>query len=208
LNLKILGRVPPNGRLQHMLPNGRIAVDDNRSWWNPVRRYMYKDGRSQTVRDIRAIFLTAHEIVSSLTSSKHLDMIGGRPVSPDDFTRVQSQGAFMHAALVSAIGGIRNLKVTYGTDSSTAEDLDLLLNKLQLLVDRLHGKVAFRVSVARLEGASASGSFHLLEDAMSASGEIATIPVTDSDGTSLAIPIPQPRQAVQNDEPWQSYPNS
>ena len=143
LNLKILGRVPKNGRIRRG-PGGIIALEHD-GLLTSIKRYMLSDGRKQTLQEIQSI---VHQ-----TSEKAIDLLNSRwmevgpppeklPKFPEEHRTANQTLGLMMAELGGALKGIDNLKTTYWNDASTCSELDLVAVKIEVLLQNISRQTA------------------------------------------------------------------
>lgn len=136
LQLKILGRVPPHGRIRKGL-NGIIAIEEQNYWTN-LKRFVFRDGRQSTVEEIKEIMAECSEKTMDLMNSRFWQRNDDENHAyPDDFKILYESMNQLHQELSGAIDGISNLKTTYHDDPMTISQLDIIINNMKFLLNRI-----------------------------------------------------------------------
>lgn len=137
LNLKILGMVPRNGRIRRS-DNGTITLE-NDDLLVPVKRYIYNDGRKQSILDINSILDEAFSLINIILSSKK--MIENDFQLCDANRQLINQLQVIHDELSKSKKGIENLKTTYKDDIKTCASFDLMMDKINLHLGEITRKI-------------------------------------------------------------------
>lgn len=98
-----------------------------------IKRWLLWDSRQQTLQEIKRIIDDATDKCYSMINSKFMtaDSIC------EEHKVLMDNLKTLHAALVEALPGIDNLRITYCQDFSTIAQIDLMLSKVHGLIQRL-----------------------------------------------------------------------
>lgn len=135
LNLKILGCVPPHGRIRRA-HNGVIAIEEP-SMLVSIKRFLFSDGRRSTLEDIYQILHGVSEKINDIITSKYMEFEDGHPKYPDEFRSLLEIMTILEKELKGAIDGLENLKVTYHDDATVISELDIIATRMRLVHDKL-----------------------------------------------------------------------
>ena len=139
LNLKILSMVPRNGRIKRS-DNGTITLE-NDDLLVPIKRYIYNDGRRQTIMDINSILDETFSMIKIIMSSKRLT--DSNFESCDSNRHLINQLNVIYNELEKSKKGLENLQTTYKEDIKTCATLDLLVEKIDFNLAEINRKINF-----------------------------------------------------------------
>ncbi len=140
LNLKIIGCVPPHGRIRRA-QSGLIAIEEP-SMYASIKRFLFKEGRRSTVDEINQIMNTASEKSQDLMTSKFMELEEDRhPKFNDEYQKVYESIVLLEKDLQGAVTGIENLKMTYHNDPMVLSEMDMILSRAHLLIARLRQSI-------------------------------------------------------------------
>ncbi len=125
INLKILGRIPKNGKIQKS-SYGIISIETD-SYLTSLRRFVTQDGRFQSIMEISNIIDDAIYKTKEITNSKYFN-----PESdPDKFFNLCKYLDLIMESLQNSSRGIENLKTTYKTDLNIISQIEVILLKIK-----------------------------------------------------------------------------
>lgn len=113
LNLRIISKIPQNGRLKRMY-HGVLSLEDE-GYFVSLRRFINQDGRSQAIKDINSVLNEAINEIRSLSIGEDVDG-----------EKIQT----LYSTLAKAVTGIENLRTTYQNDVVTEARFDILIDKI------------------------------------------------------------------------------
>ena len=166
LNLKILSKIPRNGRIRKS-NLGKVTLEDEGYLLSFRRRY-YNDSRRQAVNDITLILNDAFDETHKLLESRYLmssrengrdrdyleehtsiDKTSDQGTSSsfeDRKKRILDKLSIMYRELSRSISGLENLRSTYCDDVSTVSALDWMVDKIQLELAEIRNKCPFLIT--------------------------------------------------------------
>lgn len=139
LNLKILGMVPRNGKIKRS-DNGTITLE-NDDLFVPVKRYIFNDGRKQSITDINSILEEAFSLIKIILLSKRI--IDNEFKVCDDNRQLMSQLNVIYNELKKSKKGIENLQNTYKDDIKTCASFDLMIEKINFNLMEINRKIDY-----------------------------------------------------------------
>lgn len=125
INLKILGRIPKNGKIQKS-SYGIISIETE-SYLTSLRRFVTQDSRYQSVMEISSIIDEAIYKTKEITNSKYFNP----ETDPDKFLNLCKYLDLIMESLENASRGIENLKSTYKTDLNIISQIEVILLKIK-----------------------------------------------------------------------------
>lgn len=168
LNLKILSKIPRNGRIRKS-NLGKVTLEDE-GYLLSLRRRYYADSRRQAVNDITLILNDAFDETHKLLESRYLmssrengrdrdfiedqftidKALGGDSGTSSSFEdrkkRILDKLSIMYRELSRSTSGLENLRSTYTDDVSTVSALDWMVDKIQLELAEIRNKCPSLVS--------------------------------------------------------------
>ena len=136
LNLKILGCIPPYGRIRRG-SNGVIAIEEE-GWISTMKRYIFNESRRSTVEEISEILGSATEKVTDLINSRFLERDEElKALYPEEFKNVYDAMNLIHKEITGAITGVANLKSTYHSDPMIISQLDIIITRMNFLMNKI-----------------------------------------------------------------------
>ena len=150
LNLRILGKIPPGGRITRS-SNGVITMEPS-SLFLSIKRWVLSDGRHQSVAEIQRILVDAGDKCSSLLNSRFMVS----DVTTEEHRAVREDLQSLFTALVDSTIGIRNLRTTYCKDACTLAQIEMILAKIDALLSKIRNytDIEYRAEVASETSAS------------------------------------------------------
>ena len=138
INLKILSKIPKNGRIckSH---NGLISLEVD-SMTQSVRRFIRNDSRQQSILEINSIIDESIELLYSLLRSKY---INEQFIETDEYRQHVENLEILLSEMISAKAGIDNLRFTYENDQTIISKLDIILLKLTSAINDSKRKVEY-----------------------------------------------------------------
>ena len=138
INLKILSKIPKNGRICKSY-NGLISLE-NDSISQSVRRYFRNDSRHQTILEINSITEDSIELLYSLLRSKYIDEQFN---DTEEYREYVENLEILLSEMIAAKAGINNLRFTYECDHTIISKLDIILLKLTSAINESKRKVEY-----------------------------------------------------------------
>ena len=129
INLQILSKVPKYGRLKRAV-NGLISLEDAAVFTN-LKRWVLADGRHQSMADIRRIVDDAEERVLALLDSRFLGEASEEGRCED------AKLTNLYNALSGAVHGMESLSTTYAADLTLVAELDIVMVKIEAVLERI-----------------------------------------------------------------------
>jgi hypothetical protein len=146
LNLKIISKIPENGRLKRDL-DGVLSLEYKMPIIiTGIKRYWLKDSRVKSIEDVGSIIDFAIDRCSKILESRFIGKTLTKCNIEDSFinTRIHSERdkhyetlRLMHDELVGCITGLSNLKTTYYSDPVTVSKIDMIISKIRLFTKDL-----------------------------------------------------------------------
>ena len=128
-NLKVLSQVPQNGRIA--ISRGGIIYLEEETLYTCIKRFLFDDGRRQSVAEIQRNVQDATDKADDLLNSRYMQYDdGGHPQFPDDYQKRLDHLQLLCTELEAATAGMENLKCTYRDDATTIAALDLLITRV------------------------------------------------------------------------------
>lgn len=122
LNLKIISKIPENGKLKR--DGGNLAIETNDSYYNTFSRTLRRDSRNKAVSDIEKTISLAIDKASSIINSKNFND------SSVDYRNNHLILEMINNELTRCIRGLSNFKTTYYSDSTICSKIDILIMKI------------------------------------------------------------------------------
>ncbi len=144
LNLKIISKIPENGKLRRS-EQGTLAIDTNH--W--VLRYIRGDSRIRTIQDITSTISFAIEKTNEITNSKYFtehnkfDINNSFILSKLDLEYYKQYDLLklINDELKACIKGLMNLRSVYSADITTVSKIDIIISKINTHTEELDKKV-------------------------------------------------------------------
>lgn len=136
LNLKIISKIPENGRIKRT-ESGVLAIDDSTSFvW--LRRFIYGDSRKKAIKDINDIIDSSIDKCSDILNSKYFendthdvrDSFILKKLD-DEYTKQYDLLNTIYTDLNDSIKGLINLRTTYHDDIISISKLDIIISKIK-----------------------------------------------------------------------------
>ena len=132
LNMKIISEIKENDKL---LTNNNCLEIDTR-YVQFIQRWLYEDGREVTLIKISEIIDNLFNFIDNNYSTKRNIVNNGN--FDEDKTHLFQR---IHLNLQNSIKGLENLKTTYKHDIKTISQIDLIIEKVNIRVERMSAKV-------------------------------------------------------------------
>jgi len=130
LNLKIIGKIPENGRLRRS-EQGTLAIDNSFGFF----RFMNGDTRKKAINDINEIISFGIEKCNDIINSKYFDeYYKSEQVTKridNEYTKNYELLIIIYSELKNCIQGLSNLKTTYIDDSTVLSRIDIIISKIE-----------------------------------------------------------------------------
>jgi hypothetical protein len=136
VNLKILSKIPKMGRISRG-QDGFISLE-NELFYLPVKRFVYNDGRKQTLNEINNIINESINFVRTIFESKYMNVMYNQS---EEFRKNCELLILMNDAMQQVIPGLDNLKVTYQDDPNVLSQIDIVILKICTCVKDISGKL-------------------------------------------------------------------
>lgn len=148
LNLKIISKIPENGRLKRSELN-IMALEEpiTRVTW--IKRYLNGDSRSRTILDITNVIDHVIDKCNDILNSKYF-VDHGKFNMNSSFIDNKIESEYIkqyelleeiYKELKESIKGLINLKITYYSDDTIISKIDILLSKINYYIIDLEKKV-------------------------------------------------------------------
>ncbi len=131
VNLKIISKIPKNGRISRNYDintsnTNIIVLESNNTVLLPFKRIYYGDSRYTAIQDINTIINNTIEYIKEIEITK-----------PESY-KIKIKQLLYH--LEHSIHGITNLKVTYSSDITISSKIDILLQKIVMFLSNYDAK--------------------------------------------------------------------
>lgn len=130
LNLKIIGKIPENGRLRRS-DQGTLAIDNSFG----IFRFMNGDTRKKAINDINEIISFGIEKCNDIINSKYFDeYYKSEQVTKridNEYTKNYELLIIIYTELKNCLQGLSNLKITYEDDSTVLSRIDIIISKIE-----------------------------------------------------------------------------
>lgn len=136
INLKILSKIPKNGRICKSY-NGLISIEVD-SISQSFRRFFRNDSRQQSILEINSIIDESVDLLYSLIRSKYMNE---QFIETDEYRQHVETLEILLSEMISAKAGIDNLRFTYENDQTIISKLDIIILKLTSAINDSKRKV-------------------------------------------------------------------
>lgn len=133
LNLKIIGKIPENGRICRS-EKGTIALEETK-YFQWVKRYFLGDNRKQAISDIHLIVNTAFDKINDIIESKYFNK-----TNISEYEKKHEMLNNIYIELEKCPKGLEHLKKTYNYDVTTVSSLEILISKIILFNNNIKTK--------------------------------------------------------------------
>jgi hypothetical protein len=132
VNLKVLGKIEKNGKVSKSY-DGLVAVSKS-GYLQGLYRIFNHDSRRQTIYEISNIIHELGVVLNSIYNSKE------NSTSPNYDTIILKDLSILLEESNSVYAGLCNLRFTYISDINTTAHLDVLLIKIESLIEEANVK--------------------------------------------------------------------
>jgi hypothetical protein len=139
LNLKILSKIKEHDKLS---TNDKIIKIDSPSIFQGMTRWINSEGRGVTLERLKEIIDDTLDITEKLLDSEKIK----KDYNSKDLEENNSQifQKFI-IEMTNCLLGLENLKKTYGEDILIASQIDLLLKKITIRIEKMTKLFAIRI---------------------------------------------------------------
>lgn len=138
INLKILSKIPKNGRICKSY-NGLISLEvDGMS--QSFKRFFRNDSRHQSIMEINSIIDESIDLLNSLLRSKYMNE---EFIESDEYRQNLENLEILLSEIISAKAGVDNLRFTYENDQTIISKIDIILLKLTSAINDSKRKVEY-----------------------------------------------------------------
>lgn len=139
LNLKIISKIKENDKL---CTNDKIIKIDSPSIFQGMTRWINSEGRGVTLERLKEIIDKTLDITEKLLDSEKVK----KDYNNKDLEENNSQifQKFI-IEMTNCLLGLENLKKTYGEDILIASQIDLLLKKITIRIEKMTKLFAIRI---------------------------------------------------------------
>lgn len=137
INLKILSRIPKNGRISRSL-DGIISLETD-TIYQPFRRFFTSDSRKQSVSEINSIINECIETLLHINNSKWMNI---KFKDTEEYHKGMENISLLINSLKLAEIGIENLKFTYQTDPNISCQLEIIILKINTTLKEFSQKLS------------------------------------------------------------------
>lgn len=140
LNLKIISKIPKNGKICKTRNSFGIEIEHNTiPFLSAIKRFYYGDSRYSTIDHINTVINNGFELIEQLK------------ISNNTFNQSKLDSLLFH--FEKTIIGLNNLKITYINDITTSSKLDILITKIFTYIENYKGKSVMLSQVSSSEDA-------------------------------------------------------
>lgn len=129
LNLKIIGKIPENGRIRRS-NSGTLSLDNDYR----IYRFIYRDNRKRAVTDIDNVISFAIEKCTDIVNSKFFDECSKSELIKrkidNEYTKNYDLLYILYNELKNCLTGLTNLKITYKDDTTIISMIDIIISKI------------------------------------------------------------------------------
>ena len=139
LNLKILSKIKEHDKLS---TNDKIIIIDSPSIFQGMTRWINSEGRGVTLERLKEIIDDTLDITEKLLDSEKIK----KDYNSRDLEENNSQifQKFI-IEMTNCLLGLENLKKTYGEDILIASQIDLLLKKITIRIEKMTKLFSIRI---------------------------------------------------------------
>ena len=125
LDLEVIRQLNENDKLSviTLIGSTRLAVDSSK-YTSPLTRYYYNYNRETTITYLENLTGTIEKTAEFLINGDHSE-----------------ECETIYAALINALKGLENLKITYISDSIIVAKLTLIINKFKYVAKKLENSL-------------------------------------------------------------------
>lgn len=146
LNLKIISKIPENGRIKRA-EAGTLALDENENFkW--LKRFINGDNRKKAIDDINNTIDFIVEKCHDILNYKYFEY--NKVIIENSFIKNKLDNEYyknselieiIYNDLKNCIKGLLNLKTTYHTDATSVSRIDILITKIKNFISELEKKI-------------------------------------------------------------------
>ena len=136
INLKILSKIPKNGRISRSL-DGIISLETD-TIYQPFRRFLTSDSRKQSISEINSII---NECIDTLSNIINLKWMNVKFFNTQEYHKGMENISLLINSLESAKIGIVNLKFTYQNDPNISCQIDIMILKVNSTLKEYKQKI-------------------------------------------------------------------
>ena len=140
LNLKIIGCIQKLDRISKNDDN--ILEIENKDWFQPVRRWWFGRSRNETINNIKKIIETSFDLTDKTLDKERHKTNASKSCQNNNTIYFDEENSKLLQRFViemkNATKGLNNLKITYGDDTRIVSELDLLLERIALRIEKIN----------------------------------------------------------------------
>lgn len=138
INLKIIALIKKHEKLSVKDADKSLVIDSQ--WFQSIKRWINNDNRQKTMDYITRIIDKTFEWMDEVYEVfKNEDVVEKDDISEDIFEEdKQSLLLRLSKEIINAAEGLKNLRITYKNDSLVNSQIQLLLDKIKIKVDKIN----------------------------------------------------------------------
>ena len=138
-NLQVISTLPKHGKLSRG-ERGVLHIESDKPVWTSVKRFIFNEGRAQTLDLVTSIIDACSEKAQDLLNSKYLD---AAPTEDPTALTAREKLWKLSKYLSAAIQGLDNLKVsTYSRDLFVCSQLDDMMTRINEITDNISTRLS------------------------------------------------------------------
>lgn len=130
LDLKILGKIPKNGKLCRG-ENDNLDIESN-IYFQWVKRTYRNDSRKQAINDIEQLVNRIEKMIDGFQTEGEARGTLSGIVSFNVFN--------LHTELKNSIQGLENLSNTYVNDATTVSKIEIIITRIKFMIEIIKSK--------------------------------------------------------------------
>jgi len=146
INLRILAKVKPNGRIS---TKGKTLVIEKDSYLQGIWRFIHSESRSEAVETIKSIVQVAIELSKCIISQKiFVDFLEGKDLSGAhllEFKMKCRQLSDIACDMEACTEGIENLLIGYKSDESIVTEFEVMVANIREEVQNIKKNITLAV---------------------------------------------------------------
>jgi hypothetical protein len=136
LNLKIISKIPENGRVCRSEQNIICLESNTYKILQPFKRFFFQNSRKQAMNDISDIVYNSIERIKEITQSSYFieareDESNEEYNSKTEYNKKYDVLSTLTRELRASITGLKNLKITYYRDTTILSQIDIIIADIE-----------------------------------------------------------------------------
>jgi hypothetical protein len=136
IDLKILSKVPENGKLNTV--SGNQLYMESTTFYQGIMRFMKGDSRNKTIERIEELINTSKQIAVSILQNSTMNIYEKNTTISkyeiNEFNKYFEQLKCLSNELKNSQQGLKNLKNTYDNDANITSKLEVIIENIKRLI--------------------------------------------------------------------------